>query len=190
MTSIYDGREVFYNEDGTFVNQNDSVTIVTALNHFLEEPDCLEGDEPTRWPGAFICSRNVTVRKMHFYVSGHYYLRYYSSLTFRKIDSFTDTSAHPGQSFKPYIYSHSTYSQEVPFIMNRTYSFTYGASSNYDFSTLKITPSNLIKEGEGGIVFRHNYITNRELYEVFTYEEGQLSDPQTNIQNGSTLKPE
>ena len=170
MTSIYDGREAIYNYDGTFVSRNDSVTVVTALNHFLEEPDCEEGDQPTRWPGAFICSSNVTVRKMQFYVSGSFYLSYYSSLTFRKIDDFEDNSTHPAQSFASRIYPHSTYSQEVPFIMNRTYSFTYGASSNYDFSTLKITPSNLVEEGEGGVVFRHSYVTSRELYDVYTYE--------------------
>ena len=65
MTSkYYDGREIFYNEDGTFVLVNDSVAVVTALTHLSEEDECYVPTESTRWPDALFCSSNVTVRKV------------------------------------------------------------------------------------------------------------------------------
>ena len=96
MTSkYYDGREIFYNEDGTFALLNDSVAIVPALTHLSDEPDCFIPDEPTKWPDTLICSSNVTVRKVKFQFTGSWYLTYYSAITIGKVSNFTDYSNHP-----------------------------------------------------------------------------------------------
>ena len=126
-----------------------------------------------------VCNKNSVVRAIHFRPFGN---SYWSAFRVHRIDNFTGGSASISQSFSYYIKT-----LYVPFITGRYYSFTYGTSTNYDFSYLYITPSNRYEEDDEAIVFKHDYINNRELFEVKTIELQGASDPQTNIQKTDGL---
>ena len=88
-------------------------------------------------------------------------------LAFNGIDDFSDSSETNIQKFST-LYS---YRLALPFITGRYFNFTYGQSTNFDFKYLYITPSNRMKAQNETIIFKHNHINNRELYEVKTLDD-------------------
>ena len=176
LTSIDMGRSIIY-DDGTFTGSPSQAptTVVRDLNHFTGEQDCTNPSS-SRWPSALVCNDNVAVRAIRFQPSG--LSSWYSSFRVNRIDDFSDENNTNIQTFRSYY----LVTLSLPFIAGRYYKFNWGSSTNNDFTKLYITPSERMSAGDESIIFKHNYINSRELFEVRTKEDGAYSDPQTNRQ--------
>ena len=174
LLSVNMGRSIIY-DDGSFTGSQAPATVVRNLNHLAGEQDC--PNPSSRWPSALVCNENVAVRAIRFQPSGMS-STWSSSFRVNSISDFEDDSNANIQTFHYYY----LVTLSVPFITGRYYKFSWGSSTNNDFGRLYITPSERMGPGDEPIIFKHEYINSRELFEVKTKQDGAYSNPQTNRQ--------
>ena len=98
----------------------------------------------------------------------------------KQMNSFDETeNSNAASSFYIRYYRRSSdnvWDHDIPVVMGRVYNFY--RSNMADWTTLKITPSSRYTEGVGGVVIKHHHRDRREVYDVFSYYQGQLNDTQ------------
>ena len=87
----------------------------------------------------------------------------YSYLRVNRITDFIDNSTENAHNFGA-----GSGSLELPFITGRYYNFNYGPSINNDFKFLQVHMSKEWTSDDQSIIFKHNYVNTRELFEVET----------------------
>lgn len=75
---------------------------------------------------------------------------------------------------------------QIPLIMDRYYEFYIERQFYYDLVYMGFEFVGIYRQGDGSLVFRHNYVKSRELFEVRITNNSQVIN-QTNVQSGSLL---